>query len=112
MAYASLWLWFCLFFSTFAQAQVYEGAVSAALAGSGRAGMDANEGVFLNPALVALLPASELDGYYKDGYVDRGEHRQALGVSASENSEDELFPGQVAYLRTRNTGLSPEPANG
>lgn len=101
---------FALFLSL-AHAQVFEGPVDAALGGSGRAGLDANEGAYLNPALVSLQPKSEVAGYYRDGDASNLEHRTAWGVSLSENNEDVLFPGQVSYIRTRVAGLTPNPAN-
>ncbi len=104
-------IWLFVLMLSQAHAQIFEGPVAAALGGSGRAGLDANEGVFLNPALVAILPESELDGYYRDGDADVGQHRQAYGASISENTEENLLAGELSYLRLRNTGTAPTPVN-
>jgi hypothetical protein len=101
---------FLFAFST--HAQVFEGPITAGMAGTGRAGLDANEGAFLNPALAGMLPKSEFAAYYKDGYSDVGQHRNAYGATISENSEDTILGGNIAYLRTRNTGQLSTPVDG
>lgn len=95
-----------------AHAQVFEGPVAAALAGSGRAGLDANDGAFLNPALVGMLPKPELSLYYQDGQADAGQHRNAWGVDISENSDEVLLGGNLAYIHTHNTGRLATPVTG
>lgn len=94
-----------------AQAQVFQGPISSALGGSGRAGLDANEGAFLNPALIPLIENSEMTAYFRDGSLDNGTHRNSYGVSLSE-TKDVLIPGALAYVKSRNTGLAPAPVDG
>jgi hypothetical protein len=101
-----------IIFAFSAHAQVYEGPSVAGLAGSGRAGLDSNDGVFLNPALAGMLSKSEVAAYYKDGDADIGEHRNAWGASISENSPEVIMGGNVSYIRTRNTGQLSTPVNG
>lgn len=98
-------------FSTPSRAQVFEGPIGAALGGTGRAGLDANEGTLMNPALVSMLPRSELAGYYRDGYADSQQHRQAWGVALSESDPEVLIPGQISYFRKRDTGIEYDPAD-
>lgn len=95
-----------------AQAAVFQGPVSSALGGSGRAGMDSAESAFLNPALLPLLKRYELNGYYRDGYIEDGRHSQGYAVGASDNGPDVVFPGALHYIRTRDTGLAGGPADG
>lgn len=77
--------------------------MSSSLGGAGRAGVNSSEGVFLNPALVALLSRSEMIGYYQDGAISKGRHAQAWGVTLSQSSDDVYFPGALSYLRLRDT---------
>lgn len=93
-------------------AEVFRGPQSSALGGSGVAGMPGAESGLLNPALIPLFNGSGLDAYYRDGYVDRGQHRQAWGFGAIDNTREVWFPGTLHYLRTRDTGRSEIPADG
>lgn len=101
-----------LIFSLSAHADFFKGPVSSSLGGAGRAGMDSAESAFLNPALIPLLKSYEINGYYRDGYVDEGQHSQSWGVGASDNSADVLIPGALHYMRLRETGRSARPAEG
>jgi hypothetical protein len=102
-------LFFSLFLSN-AHAQIFQGPVSSALGGSGRAGLDANEGAALNPALVPLQK-SEATGYFRDGQLDSGQHLNSWGASLSE-TQDVLLPGELTYLKIRNTGSAPAAVDG
>jgi len=94
------------FFTFSAEAQVFRGTLSSSMGGTGRAAMDSLEGAFLNPALVPLLKDYEIDGYFRDGTLDPGQHKQAWGVGAGDNSKDVLFPAEVNYVRLRDTGVA------
>jgi hypothetical protein len=94
------------FFTLSAQAQIFRGTLSSSMGGTGRAAIDSLEGAFLNPALVPLLKDYEIDGYYRDGTLDPGQHKQAWGVGAGDNSADVLFPAEVNYVRLRETGVA------
>jgi hypothetical protein len=91
---------------------LFYGPVSAAMGGTGRAGISSSEGAFINPATIPLIKTYELIGYYRDGYLDDGVHRQGWAVGAVDNSEGVLFPGALHYARTRDTGRAGEPADG
>lgn len=90
----------------------FRGPVSSAMGGAGRAGMSSGEGAFLNPAVIPLIKNYEFIGYYRDGYIDEGQHRQGWAIGAVDNSEGVLFPGSLHYVRTRDTGKANNPANG
>jgi hypothetical protein len=102
-------LLFC--FHSLSHADLYRGPLSSAMGGTGRAAMDSPEGAFLNPALVPLMKNYELDGYYRDGLLDPGQHRTSYGVGAADNSEDVLFPGALHYMRLRGTGQASAGAD-
>lgn len=95
-----------LFLFSWAQAQVVEGPITASLGGAGRAGLDANEGAYLNPALISLQPNAEGVFYFRDGDADSGEHRNYYGASLSEVT-DVMLPGQLSYFKSRKTGILP-----
>ena len=98
--------------ATHAEAQVFRGPESAALGGTGVAGLQGSEAALLNPALIPLFEGSGFDAFFRDGDQDVGQHRQAIGLGAIDNSRDVWFPGTLHYLRLRDTGRSPQPANG
>ena len=51
-----------------AEAQYFTGPVSSAMGGAGAAAVNASEGAFLNPAVLAHGPKFESHLVYKDGY--------------------------------------------
>lgn len=103
---------FILVFTFAAEAEVFKGPISSSMGGAGRAGMNSSESAFLNPALVPILSSYEINGYYRDGYVDSGQHSQAWGVGAADNGPEVAVPGALHYIRTRETGRSIRPADG
>jgi hypothetical protein len=106
-------LLFIFFFSLSSFAQtVFRGPLASALGGTGLAGLGDVEGVFINPADVALMPDHVVGMYYRDGYLDDGQHRQTMGLGAGDPGPNVLFPGALHYLRLRDTGRSPHAADG
>jgi hypothetical protein len=94
-----------LFHHTFdyAQAQIYSGPVSSSMGGGGRAGAEAGELVFLNPATAALSKGFEANFFYRDGYWADGEHENAVAVTMIEHNPENFSPGGVAYVQRRRT---------
>src|SRR5206468_1780254 len=92
-----------LFHSLAAQAELFRGPLSSAMGGTGRAAMDSTEGAFLNPALVPLLKNYEVDTFYRDGALDPGQHQTTYGMGLGDNTEGVMFPGELHYLRMRQT---------
>lgn len=86
-------------------ARFFRGPQSSAMGQAGRAGIDSAESAFVNPALLPLMKASGANFYYRDGYIEDGQHRNSLGVGGFDNSEGVFFPGSLHYLRLRDTGL-------
>lgn len=107
-------LWLSSYFGlvSHARAQVFRGPQASALGGAGSAGMPGAEATFLNPALIPLFNGSSLESYYRDGYADLGQHRQAWGFGGIDNTNDVWFPGTLHYLRLRDTGRADLPADG
>jgi hypothetical protein len=95
-----------------ARAEFFKGPVSSALGGTGRAGLSSSEGAFLNPAVIPLIKNYEFIGFYRDGEIAEGQHRQGWAVGVVDNSEDVLFPGAAHYGKIRDTGRSPAGVNG
>lgn len=99
-------------FSSFAFAQPFNGALSSAMGGTGRAGIPSSEGSFLNPATIPLIKGYDAMIHYRDGDLGPGTHRQALGIGMVDSSEDAAFPGAAHFVRTRETGRTATPVNG
>ncbi len=95
-----------------ARAEFFKGPLATSLGGSGRAGLEGIEGVFLNPALVSLIQKPEMIAYYHDGYAAANQHRNAWGLGAVDAGKDVYFPGALNYIRLRDTGRSASAANG
>ncbi len=73
-----------------ASAQVYNGSVSAATGGTGRAAVSAGDSSFLNPATLPYLR-----GYYFYSLVGSKE----LGVGFSDNTPEALVPAAFSYYQ-------------
>lgn len=97
--------------SGFAQA-TFNGAISGALGGAGRAGLSGSEAAILNPATLPFIKNYDFMALYKDGTLGPGRHSQALGLGMVDNSEEAAFPGAAHYFRTRESGRGPVPMNG
>lgn len=95
---------FSLLIASVSSAEIFRGPLSSSMGGTGRAASDAGESAFLNPALIPLLKNYEFDAYFRDGAADSGQHRNAYGVGAGDNTSDVLFPGAIHYLRLRDMG--------
>ena len=87
-----------------AQTQIFSGPVTSAMGGSGRAGAETTEVMFLNPTAVAVgKPGMEAGLLYSDGYWANGEHETGMAVSLVENDPTNFAPGGFAYVQKRNT---------
>lgn len=98
--------------SSFAFAQPFNGALSGAMGGTGRAGLPSSEGSLLNPATIPLLKGYDLMAHYRDGDLGPGTHRQAIGLGMVDSSEEAAFPGAAHFVRTRESGRTLTPVNG
>ncbi len=81
------------------------GAVSAALGGTGRAAVESNESLYLNPAGIALLDGFYTGFFLQQGFVDRDISRRSYGITLSDGTEGLVFPGSLGFRRnTINQG--------
>lgn len=101
-----------LLFANPAFAQIFNGPISSAMGGTGRAGIGSSEGAFLNPAVIPLIKSYEFVGMFRDGAVSDGQHRQGWMIGAVDNSDGVLFPGAGHYGRTRESGRAGSAADG
>lgn len=99
-------------FSLQAQQPFFRGPQSTAQGGTGVAGLGSSESVFVNPALIPLIPGYEALGHYRDGQRDAGQNRNAWGATLMDNGSDVALAGTLSYLRLRDTGLAGDPAEG
>lgn len=89
--------------SPVAQAQYFAGPISTALGGAGRAATEAEEGVFLNPAVLAHAKEFSTALYYGDGQQGDGLGQTDLALSFVDNTEGVFLPGSLSYVRRRKT---------
>jgi hypothetical protein len=93
-------------------AEIYNGPISAAMGGTGRAGIGSSEGAFVNPATIPLIKGYEFVGSYRDGYARDGQQRNGWMIGVVDNHEDVMFPGTIHYGRTSDTGRGPGRVRG
>lgn len=86
-----------------AQTQIFSGPVSMAMGGGGRAGNEATEMIFLNPASVAMTQGFETGFSYRDGYWANGEHESSFHASMLENDDGNFAIGGLAFAQKRRT---------
>lgn len=87
----------------FAEAQYFTSPSASSMGGTGRAAVEPADGLFLNPAVVALAGPFELDAYFRDGYLEAQQHENVFGLSVMDNSDDVVVPGAITYLRGHRT---------
>lgn len=75
------------------------GAISAGMGGTGRAGIQNNESLYLNPATIALLGKTYAGGSYLSGYQNRNVTRSTYSVVLTDAGDDLIFPGSLGYRR-------------
>lgn len=85
------------------QTQIFSGPVSMSMGGGGRAGAEATEKIFLNPASVVLGDGLEMGMSYRDGYWAKGEHETGFNLVLIENDADNFAKGGIAYARRGRT---------
>ncbi len=62
--------------------------------------------------MIPLIKNYEFIGFYRDGYIAEGQHRQGWALGVVDNSEDVYFPGAAHYGKIRDTGRAPRPVDG
>lgn len=99
----ALLLCFLGFSSQLAHAQYFTGPISSALGGTGRAATEAEEGQFLNPAILPHAREFSSAIFYADGEVGKGLGETVMGIGFIDNTEGVLVPGGFSYLKKRRT---------
>ena len=74
------------FFNQNSYAEFFKGPVASAMGGTGRAGLNSSEGALLNPAVIPLIKNYEFIGFYRDGEIAEGQHRQGLTGAPGSSS--------------------------
>lgn len=91
------------YFSGFSHAQYLTGPVASGLGGAGRGAVDEGEQIFLNPATIVHASPFTSALFYIDGYTEKNEHDNILGLSLADNTEGLFFSGGYAYAKRRRT---------
>lgn len=86
-------------FSTEAQATEMVGALSAGMGGTGRAAVESNESLYLNPASIALFEKFYTGVSYLSGFTANNVSRNTYSVTMTDGTKDLLFPGSLSYRR-------------
>ncbi len=90
-----------LFFCFKTQAHFTAGSTSGSMGGTGRAGVEANESLFLNPAALAFLDRFYVGAGYQSGFLLKNIHRETYGAILTDNTPGLIFSGSLAYRRHR-----------
>lgn len=99
------------FSSLISHAQYFRGPISSALGGTGRAATEAEEGQFLNPAILPHARDFSSAVFYADGEKGKGFGETMVGIGFVDNTEGVLIPGGLTYLKTRRTIKDKPPVN-
>lgn len=90
---------FIFLFSFSASATEMVGAISGGLGGTGRAAVESNESLFLNPASIALFNKFYTGVSYQSGFTTPGVSRNTYSVSMTDGTKGILLPGSFSYRR-------------
>ncbi len=91
-----------LFFVCFtAHSHFMAGSISASMGGTGRAGVQGNESLFLNPAALAFLDHFYMGVGYQSGFLLRDVHRESYGGILIDSTPELIASGALAYRRHR-----------
>ncbi len=90
----------CTYVSS-AQASELVGALSGGMGGTGRAAVESNESLFLNPASIALFDRFYTGVSYLSGYTDKNISRNIYSVTFTDGTKDLLVPGSLSYRRNK-----------
>lgn len=97
----------CLSWTHVALAQRFQGPVSSALGGAGRAAVDPLESLFLNPGSLGFLPPYlHLGGHYQSAEHPTQGKDQVLGAVLADGTPDKVIPGAFSYIRDQNKAAS------
>lgn len=92
---------FSLFFSFQVHATEMVGALSAGMGGTGRAAIQSNESLYLNPASIALVDKFYSGASYQSGFLSEGISRNTYSINLTDGTADTMFPGSLGYRRHR-----------
>ncbi len=104
-----IFFYFVVFvFSFNLQAAEMVGALSAGMGGTGRAAVETNESVYLNPASIALFEKFYTGVSYLSGFTDKNISRNTYSITMTDGTKDLMFPGSLSYRRHKinDRGLS------
>ena len=82
-----------------AQATEMVGALSAGMGGTGRAAIESNETLFLNPAGLALFDKFYTGFSYLSGFTGKDISRNTYSVTLTDGTSGLMMPGSFSYRR-------------
>lgn len=88
---------FMIFSASFLWASDMVGALSAGMGGTGRAAVETNESLYLNPAGIALFDRFYTGVSYLSGYTGPNVSRNTYSVTMTDGTQGLLFPGSFSY---------------
>ena len=93
-----------LFFAEVSLATEMVGALSAGMGGTGRASVEVNESLYLNPASLALMQGFNTGASYQSGFTSKNISRNTYSVALSDATEGVMLPGAFGYRRHNING--------
>lgn len=93
-------IFFSLFFTSFAFADIHEGAISTATAGTGRASVDPSESPFLNPATMAFLRGYFFTSGISGATQADSSNSQDVAISITDSLPDTIVPTSINYVQS------------
>lgn len=94
----------CTGWSQFVMAQYFKSPAAESLGGTSVAGPDTHDCLFTNPAIIPFSESIEAGAYYVDNRLIEGESSSARGVQLTDNTENLVAPGGIAYIEKSYQG--------
>lgn len=92
-------LFFSFLFCVNSSATDMVGAISAGMGGTGRAAVEANESLYLNPSSLALLDRMYFGSSYQSGFLDNDISRNTYSMIIADGSSGLPAPGALGFRR-------------
>jgi hypothetical protein len=93
---------FSLLLTFQASAQSFTGPAVSGTGGAGRAVIEGSESAILNPATLGYMDRYHMALPFSEGSHPTEGYSQTYGAILTDGSTDKMFPGALAYLRSRD----------
>jgi hypothetical protein len=91
-----------LFLTPLALAQSFTGPAASGTGGAGRAAIEGSESAIINPATLGYMDRYHMTLPFSEGSHPSEGYSQTYGAILTDGTADKMFPGALAYLKSRD----------